>query len=130
MKPGSSRTKIAFLALGLGLAMALAAGQGETRGADGPALVIGEGGCSFSPQIQRVPASLPGYSDMQMHADRRTARFAFEDLHGVGVAESWDAEWSEVRLYFREDLPALKATLERIGLRDGALAIVCQGPSR
>jgi hypothetical protein len=82
-----------------------------------PALIIYDQDCHFSPQINRILASLPDHSDMGMHTERRAAHFAFERLHAVGVVKNWDAEWAEVRLYFREDLAALKSTLERIGLR-------------
>ena len=82
-----------------------------------PALIIDEDGCRYSPDITKVLLSLPQYSDMGMHTDKRAVRFSFESLHGVGVVENWDAEWSEDRLYFREELSALKAALGRIGLR-------------
>ena len=122
MRERSPQCRIARLALGLGLAIALVANQGYALVAvHNPALTIDEHGCHFSPHINRLLLSLPQDSDMQMHTDQRTARFGFENLHGVGVVENWDAEWSEDRLYFREDLPALKTALGRIGLRvDGS----------
>jgi len=113
-----SRNRNALLALGLGLAMAGVGAHGDTlAAAHDPALTVDEHGCRFSPDINRVVLALTQHSDMQMHTETRLAGFAFENLHGVGVVEKWDAEWSEVRLYFREDLPALKVALGRIGLR-------------
>lgn len=118
MRERSPRTKIAPHAFGLGLAMALVATQGDALPAPhNTALNIDEHGCRFSPQVSRVLSALPEYSDMQVHTEQRAARFAFESLHGLGIVENWDAEWSEVRLYFREDLPALKDALGRIGFR-------------
>jgi hypothetical protein len=117
-----SQYRVATLAFGLGLAIVMVGNQRETLAAAyEPALVVDEHGCSFSPQINRVLSTLPQHSDMQMHTERRLAGFIFEGLHGVGVVERWDAEWSEVRLYFREDLPALKIALGRLGFRvDGS----------
>ncbi len=118
MKRRSPLTKNAPFAFGLGLAVAFIANQGDVlAAAESTAVTIDDQGCRFSPQINRILSSLPQRSDhMQTHTARRATRFAFESLHGVGVVENWDAEWSEVRLYFREDLPALKKALVRIGL--------------
>lgn len=104
-----------FLALGLA---ALPFHQGAALAASRPpALVIDNEACHFAPQIDRLLQTLPQHFDMGEHTETRAARFSFEKLHGVGIAENWDAEWSEYHLYFREDLPALRSALQRLGLR-------------
>ena len=82
-----------------------------------PALTIDEDGCHFSPEITNVLRSLPQPSDMGTHSYHRAAVFSFENLHGIGVVEDWEAEWSDVRLYFREDSPSLKNALRRLGFK-------------
>ena len=114
------KNRIAFLGLGLGLGLATAVvgNNGDALAAAHiPALTIDARGCRFSPPINRILLMFRQHSDMRMHTEKRLAGFTFESLHGVGVVEKWDAEWSEVRLYFRENLPALKVALRRTGLR-------------
>ena len=117
MQKGSPQARIAPLTFCVGLT-ALIACQCDARPAiSDPVMTIGNDGCHFRGEIRQLIASLPQHSDMREHAEKRAVRFAFENLHGVGVVENWDAEWSEVRLYFREDLPALNKALGRIGLQ-------------
>jgi len=82
-----------------------------------PPLIVDKDGCHFSPEINKLLLALPQYSDMGTHSDHRAALFSFENLHGVGVVKDWEAEWSDDRLYFREDFSSLVSGLRRIGLQ-------------
>ena len=110
-------SRLARLALLPVLATALATHSGvAVAAAHRPILTLDEQGCHYNVRINRLLLSLPQYHDMQIHADQQPARFAFGDLHGIGIVESWDGVWMESRLYFREDVSALAEALRLNGL--------------
>lgn len=85
---------------------------------DGRTFVIDGDGCHYSNDIERVleiKVNRVG-SELGTYTEKRTADFTFGNLHGVGFVMEGEAEWGGERLYFRENLPALKAALGKMGL--------------
>ena len=109
------------LAILLGLVVTAASSWSDARPVSGERpLRIGPSGCEFSRDLRDILARLPEHQDMQVHTETQAASFAFGGLHGLAVMQQQDAEWSEIRLYFREGPQALTKALARMGLRTNA----------
>jgi len=119
--------RLALVALlGFGQANAAVADRARQK----PPLAIRSGTCQYSAEIQTLLSHLTGprvrYADehhidtMLPHAESAPGRFAFADLHGVGVQQISDAELTGTRLYFTEDASVAISTLKRLGFHVGA----------
>jgi hypothetical protein len=92
---------------------------------DRPFFIDKEGTCFFAPRIEAALTKLVDRSEKRVerdggpeqYSDRQAMAFDFGRLHAVGIVAERDGVWDESRVYFREDLPALRVELRRLGFR-------------
>jgi hypothetical protein len=117
------RTAIILACAGFSIATCAGVSQARSARHTSP-LSVERDGCSFSPPIQRVLASIGGQTKGKKPGASHPAHFDFAGLHGVAAGMDGEDEWSGAHLFFREDLRTLRKALRREGFRVDANGVI------